>query len=157
MRNRFILTVLCVALAMIFAACTTPTATPVVTEAPVVEPTTAPVVEPPVVAEPTAAPVEAPTEEATLNPYLGSNKLDGNGAPPTFFQDVHIRKAFAYCFDWATVIDEVYQGEAVQSLVLSLTGMPGFDPNAPHYTYDLAKCEEEFKLADVNLNGVRRW
>ena len=37
-------------------------------------------------------------EEVSLNPYLGSNKLDGDGIPADFFQDVHIRKAFAYCF-----------------------------------------------------------
>ncbi len=155
MRNRFILIVLSVALAMIFAACTTPTATPVVTVAP--GQPTAVVTEPPVVAttEPTAAPVEAPTAEVvTLNPYLGSNKLDGNGVPPDFFSDVHIRKAFSYCFDWSVVINDIYQGEAVQSKTLALVGMPGFDANAPAYTYDPAKCEEEFKLADVNKNGV---
>jgi predicted small secreted protein len=38
-------------------------------------------------------------EEVVMNPYLGSNKLDGNGVPKTFFDDVHIRKGFAYAFD----------------------------------------------------------
>ena len=93
-------------------------------------------------------------EEAGQNPYLGSNMLDGNGIPPTFFDDVHIRKAFAYCFDWATLIDDVYMGEAVQSKVLSLPGMPGFDPDASFYTFDLDKCAEEFKLADIDKDGV---
>ena len=78
----------------------------------------------------TAAPTEAPVEEVVLNPYLGSNMLDGNGIPATFFDDVHIRKAFAYCFDWDTVINDVYKGEAVQSKILSLPGMPGYDPDA---------------------------
>ena len=74
--------------------------------------------------------------------------------PPTFFDDVHIRKAFAYCFDWDTIINDVYMGEAVQSKVLSLPGMPGYDPDAPFYTSDLDKCAEEFKLADVDKDGV---
>lgn len=74
----------------------------------------------------TPAPVEE-TETVSQNPYLGSNMLDGNGTPPTFFDDVHIRKAFSYCFDWETVVDELYMGEAVQSKVLSLPGMPGYD------------------------------
>ena len=73
---------------------------------------------------------------------------------PTFFDDVHIRKAFAYCFDWDTVINDVYKGEAVQSKVLSLAGMPGFDPEASFYTMDLEKCAEEFKLADVDKDGI---
>ncbi len=104
---------------------------------------------------PTVAPTtEVPTEEVALNPYIGSNKLDGNGVPPTFFDDVHIRRAFAYAFDWDAIINEVYQGEAVQSKVLTLPGMPGFDPDAPYYYKDLEKSAEEFKLADVDKDGI---
>lgn len=157
MQKRYILIVLVVTLSMLFSACTTPTQAPQLTNVPA-EPTAVPVGETPaapVVTEPTAVPpVEVPTEEVVQNPYLGSGKLDGNGIPADFFADVHIRKAFAYCFDWDTYVNDVYKGEAVQSLVLSLPGMPGFDPNAPHYFFDLDKCAEEFKLADVNKNGV---
>jgi peptide/nickel transport system substrate-binding protein len=45
-------------------------------------------------------------------------------------------------------------GEGVQTLTIPVAGMPGYDLNAPHYTYDAAKCEEEFKLADVDKDGV---
>ena len=111
---------------------------------------------------PTAAPGEEPVVEATeapevelvLNPYIGSNKLDGNGVPPTFFDDVHIRKAFAYAFDWDTVINEVWDGEAVQSKTLSLPGMPGYDKEFAIYSMDLEKSAEEFKLADVDKDGI---
>src|SRR4030065_478948 len=72
------------------------------------------------------------------NPYLGSNQLDGNGVPADFFTDVHIRKAFSYCFDWDTLIADVYNGEAVQAITLPLPGMPGYDLTATHYTFDLA-------------------
>ena len=105
----------------------------------------------------TPAPVEPepePEAEVALNPYLGSNKLDGNGIPATFFDDVHIRRAFAYCFDWDTLINDVYMCEAVQSKVLSLPGMPGYDPDAAFYTFDMDKCAEEFQLADVDKDGV---
>ena len=139
MRKLYVLLGLLVAISMILTACATPTAAPVVEE---------PVVEEPVV-EPTAEVVEV-----VLNPYLGSNKLDGNGIPPTFFDDVHVRKAIAYSFEFQTLIDEVYMGEAVQSKVLSLPGMPGYDGEASYYTYDLAKAEEEWKLADVDKDGV---
>jgi len=86
--------------------------------------------------------------------YIGSGKLDGNGIPADFFTDVHIRKAFNYCFDWDTFIADVMVGEGVQTLTIPVAGMPGFDAAAPHYTFDAAKCEEEFKLADVDKDGT---
>ena len=86
--------------------------------------------------------------------YIGSGKLDGNGIPADFFTDVHIRKAFNYCFDWDTFIQDVMVGEGVQTLTIPVAGMPGFDANAAHYTYDPAKCAEEFKLADVDKDGI---
>jgi ABC-type transport system substrate-binding protein len=94
------------------------------------------------------------TPSPAQNPYIGSNALDGNGIPTDFFNDVHIRKAFSYCFDWGTFVNDVYKGEAIQAFTLTLPGMPGFDLNAPHYTFDLAKCAEEFKLADVDKDGI---
>ena len=87
------------------------------------------------------------------NPFVGSGKLDGNGIPPDFFSDVHIRKAFNYCFDWDTYIQDALVGEGIQSTGIAIPGMIGYDPNGPHYTYDLEKCAEEFKLADVDKDG----
>lgn len=138
MRKLYTLVGLIMVFSLILSACTTPTAeVPTGTEAPM--------------AEETAAPEEV---ELILNPYIGSNMLDGNGVPPTFFDDVHIRKAFAYAFDWDTVVNEVWNGEAVQSKTLSLPGMPGYDPEFPVYTFDLDKAAEEFKLADVDKDGI---
>jgi ABC-type transport system substrate-binding protein len=107
----------------------------------------------------TAAPAtEAPTQAAPQNPYIGSGKLDGNGIPPDFFTDVHIRKAFAYSFDWDTFINDVYKGEAVQSIQLALPGMPGFDAAAPHYATDLDKATEEFKASTLkSADGQSVW
>ena len=34
------------------------------------------------------------------NNFIGSGKLDGNGIPADFFSDIHVRKAFAYCFNY---------------------------------------------------------
>jgi peptide/nickel transport system substrate-binding protein len=88
------------------------------------------------------------------NQYIGSGKLDGNGIPADFFNDVHIRKAFNYCFDWDTFIQDVMVGEGVQTMTIPVAGMPGYDANAPHYSFDADKCAEEFKLADVDKDGV---
>jgi len=94
------------------------------------------------------------TSADSPNPYLGSGKLDGNGIPADFFSDIHIRKAFAYCFDFQTLIDDVFKGEALQPVGLVLPGMPGYFQDTPHYTTDLDKCAEEFKLADVDKDGI---
>jgi ABC-type transport system substrate-binding protein len=88
-----------------------------------------------------------PEEEAVSNPLLGSGRLDGNGIPPDFFSDVHVRKGFNYCFDWDTFIADVFQGEAIQSYSVILPGMLGYDSNGKHYTYDPVKCEEELRRA----------
>ncbi len=88
------------------------------------------------------------------NPFVGSGQLDGNGIPPDFFSDIHIRRAFNYCFDWDTYIQEALAGEAVQSTGLALPGMIGYDPEGPHYSFDLDKCAEEFKLADLDKDGI---
>jgi len=94
------------------------------------------------------------SSEDSVNPYIGSGALDGNGIPVDFFADVHVRKAFSYAFDWDTFINDVYNGEAVQSLQLTMPGMPGFEEDPMHYSFDLAKAEEEFKLADLDHDGI---
>jgi len=94
------------------------------------------------------------TTEESPNPYIGSGQLDGNGIPADFFSDIHVRRALAYCFDWESFIDDVFAGEAVKSFQLPLPGMVGYDPDMPQYEFDLAKCEEEFKLADIDKDGI---
>jgi peptide/nickel transport system substrate-binding protein len=89
------------------------------------------------------------------NPFIGSGALDGNGTPPDFFSDIHIRKAFNYCFDFQAMIKDALSGEGVQAQGPILQGMMGYrEGEKPLYSYDPTKCEEEFKLADVNHNGV---
>jgi ABC-type transport system substrate-binding protein len=87
--------------------------------------------------------------------FIGSAALDGGGIPTDFFADVHIRKAFASCFDYDTYIADVEQGEAYQRngpIIQPMTGFDAEDPPMP--TFDLAKCEEEFKMADIDKDGI---
>ncbi|MFN8596192.1 MAG: ABC transporter substrate-binding protein [Anaerolineae bacterium] len=91
------------------------------------------------------------------SPFVGSGKLDGEGVPLNFFSDVHVRRAFNYCFDWDTYIKDVLLSDGTQSLALSLPGQPGYD-GSPHYTFDLQKCEEEFKAAELKSeDGKSLW
>ena len=92
------------------------------------------------------------------NPYIGSGELDGNGIPPDFFSDIHVRKAFNYCFDWDAFISDALNGEGIQNYGPINQGLIGYDENAPHYTYDPDKCAEELQQAwdgQVWENGFR--
>jgi peptide/nickel transport system substrate-binding protein len=92
------------------------------------------------------------------NQRLGSGALDGNGVPPDFFADAHIRKAFNYAFDWDTYIKQIYNGEAVQSLGPVPVGMLGYDENQAHYSFDLAKAADEFKASTLKSpSGASLW
>ena len=81
------------------------------------------------------------------NQYLGSGEFDGNGIPPDFFSDIHVRKAFNYCFDYDTFIEEAWVGEAIRHRGPVISGILGYNPDQEVPQYDLAKCEEEFRLA----------
>lgn len=138
MRKLYVLLSLLAIASFVLAAC-----------APAAAPTEEPAVEEPTAEEPVA---EGPA--CAGNPYVGSGMLDGNGIPCDFFADVHVRKGFSYAFDYQTYIDEVFLGEAVQPVSLPLPGMPGYDPDAPHYTYDLEAAAAEFQLADLDHDGI---
>jgi peptide/nickel transport system substrate-binding protein len=89
------------------------------------------------------------------NPFAGSGELDGNGIPADFFSDIHVRKAFNYCFDFDAMINDALNGEGIQAQGPIIAGMMGYrEGEPPLYSYDPAKCEEEFKLADVDHDGV---
>nr|MBN1230150.1 hypothetical protein [Anaerolineae bacterium] len=81
------------------------------------------------------------------NSWIGSGQLDGRGIPPDFFSDIHIRKAFNYCFDRDTFIRDVRQGEAIPRRGPIIEGMLGYEEDSFIYPYDLNLCAQEFELA----------
>jgi peptide/nickel transport system substrate-binding protein len=81
------------------------------------------------------------------NSFLGSGKLDGNGVPPDFFSDIHIRKAFAACFDYDTFIKQVRNGFGIVPNGPVIPGELGYDPNGPKQQYNLDTCKSEFDAA----------
>jgi peptide/nickel transport system substrate-binding protein len=81
------------------------------------------------------------------NPLIGSGELDGNGIPPDFFSDIHVRKAFNYCFDHDAFIQEALVGEAVQNVGVLIPGMLGYDQSGSKYSFDLEMCQSEIEAA----------
>ena len=92
------------------------------------------------------------------NNSLGSGALDGNGIPANFFNDIHVRNAFNYCFDWDTYIKQVWNGEAIQAYGPIIQGELGNDPNQAHFTFDQQKCADEFKASTwKSADGKSLW
>ncbi len=87
------------------------------------------------------------SQDTGVNPYIGSGQLDGNGIPPDFFTDIHVRKALNYCFDYDAFISDAQNGEGIRNNGPIILGMLGYNPDGPMYEYDTAKCAEEMALA----------
>jgi peptide/nickel transport system substrate-binding protein len=87
------------------------------------------------------------SQEEGVNPYIGSGQLDGNGIPPDFFNDIHVRYAFNYCFDYDTFIVDAQNGEGIRNNGPIILGMLGYNPDGPMYEYDLDKCAAEMEQA----------
>jgi peptide/nickel transport system substrate-binding protein len=87
------------------------------------------------------------------NPDAGSGKLDGNGIPPDFFADIHVRRGFAYAFDYAANLGGAYAGKGILPHGVIPQGLLGYDPSVPVYKTDREKAVSEFKEAF----GGRLW
>lgn len=81
------------------------------------------------------------------SPYIGSGQLDGNGIPPNFFSDIHVRRAMNYCFDYDTYIAEALNGEGVRNNGPIIKGMLGYNEDGPMYEYDPEQCAAELEQA----------
>lgn len=85
-----------------------------------------------------------------INPasgFIGSGELDGNGIPVDFFNDLDIRKAFAYSTDYQGLIDEIWGGEAEQPATVVIEGLPYYNSNQEKYQFDLNQATFFFEQA----------
>ncbi len=82
------------------------------------------------------------------NANLGSGKLDGEGIPPDFFSDIHVRKGFSYLFPYDVNIEKSMQGQAKRNPGPFPDPLYGYtDDPEMYYEFDLAKAREEFQQA----------
>jgi len=63
--------------------------------------------------------------------------------PPT--DDIHFRKALAYSIDYQQIIDAIYPGGQMATVVTTAT--PGYNPDAPPVTMDLETAKREIQLS----------
>jgi len=87
-----------------------------------------------------------------VSPYVGTGQFDANldgvpdGIPLNFFSDPRIRKGFAYLFDYAKFIHEVWLDEAVQPSSPVLEGIP-YHIDVDKYCLDITKATQLFQEA----------
>lgn len=81
------------------------------------------------------------------NPDIGSGKLDGEGVPPDFFNDVEVRRGFSYAFDYDAIMRDTFKGTAARALGPIPPIVAGYDAGQPRYSHDLKKAEEHLRKA----------
>jgi peptide/nickel transport system substrate-binding protein len=72
---------------------------------------------------------------------------DGDTIPLDFFQDVRVRQAFNYAFDYQGYIDGILGGVGGRNSFVLPVEMYGYDPDAPIYETDPAEAERLFREA----------
>lgn len=83
----------------------------------------------------------------TANAYVGSGQLDGEGIPPDFFADRHVRRAFAYCFDQRAFSEMGLGAAGYRPATLLPTYISDVDPPPTPFPHLLRLCNDEFALA----------
>lgn len=71
----------------------------------------------------------------------------GDTIPLDFFQDVRVRQAFNYAFNYQGMIDGILGGLGGRNSFILPVEMYGYDPDAPIYETDPARAEELFREA----------
>jgi peptide/nickel transport system substrate-binding protein len=84
------------------------------------------------------------------NDLVGSGKWAQDGIPSEFFDDAHLRKAFAYAFEYDTYIEDVLGiagGYKTTGPVPKAFAWAYDNDSALYYTFDMEKARSEMKLA----------
>jgi peptide/nickel transport system substrate-binding protein len=84
--------------------------------------------------------------DPTGNPNIGSGKLDGNGIPPDFFEDINVRKAFLHAMDSKTYRQDVFNDLVIMPTSPNIKGLP-YHKDVPIYEFDLEKSKAYMKDA----------
>lgn len=94
--------------------------------------------------------VDAAMFNFDINPessFIGSGTLDGEGIPPDFFSDIHVRQGFRSCFNWDAFIEDALKGEGVQTRGPIIQGLQGYRDDSPIFGYDPENCKAELDQA----------
>src|SRR5437773_2769721 len=75
----------------------------------------------------------------------GSAVPDRLEVPPTFFSDIHVRRAFSDAFDYDGFMDNVTFKSGIQLRGPIAKGIPGYNMSTPLFTYNLTRAATELR------------
>lgn len=82
-------------------------------------------------------------------PIGPAGMFNESSIPSDFFGNatwgVHVRKGFAYAFDYDTYLQQAYLGEAQHPATGIVPGLPYCDPTVQGYYYSLTMAQQEFQ------------
>jgi len=81
------------------------------------------------------------------NPCLRSGRLDGQGIPPDFFSDPHVRRGFAHAFDYEVFLAQALRGQGERAAGPIPFSRFSWQPPTPAYGHDRAKAAQDLKAA----------
>ena len=85
--------------------------------------------------------------DPSVNPNVGSGKLDGKGVPPDFFADKDVRQAFAFSIDFDAYVRDVLRGQGAQDAGMIPPPLLGARTGPPRCRFDPKLAAEHFKKA----------
>jgi len=97
--------------------------------------------------------IESQNPEAVLfidETFLGELYIFMNMAKEGPLQDINVRKAISYAFDYEGVVEQVYAGYAVQATGPIPNALPEWDPDVYQYSYNLTKAKEYMALSNYS-------
>jgi len=89
------------------------------------------------------------------SPYIGSGHLP-DGIPTNFFNNTHVRKAFAYAFNATQYGEQVFSGESEYRKNFLISGLVPdyYNDSVPGYSESLANAETELEAAFFDQRSV---
>ena len=103
----------------------------------------------------TAESVQFTFTVADTSPYIGTGSFP-DGIPTDFFNNTHVRKAFAYSFNTTRYTAEAWFGEANYRKNMLVLGLypDYYNASIPGYDINYTAAEAELKLATFNGQNV---
>jgi peptide/nickel transport system substrate-binding protein len=94
---------------------------------------------------------KSPNLVAVKEPHQRLFLINFNNQKPPF-NDVHVRRAISYAFDYDGLIHGIEQDKIVRDPVPEPPGLPGYPAEAKGFTYDIEKAKAELAQAEVKID-----
>lgn len=94
---------------------------------------------------------KSPNLVAVQEPHERLFLVNFNNLKPPF-NDIHVRRAISYAFDYDGLIHGIEQDKIVRDPAPEPPGLPGYPAEAKGFTYDIDKARAELAQAEVKID-----